>query len=185
MSKRKILYWQIVAVFFTWILGTILHFTYGWSGKNNIVGIFSAINESTWEHLKLSFFPMLIFSIIEGIVLYKNSNNYLEAKSISLFLSIFLITTIFYVYTGILGTNFVIIDILIFFISVLISELVSYRIMVSNNESTLLSKILSILIVIFLFICFLTFTFYTPQVHLFKDPITNEYGIEIKKVESA
>lgn len=39
------------------ILGVLLHFTYEWSGDNPAVGLFSAVNESTWEHLKLIFFP--------------------------------------------------------------------------------------------------------------------------------
>lgn len=178
MDKKKILYWQIAAILFTWILGTVLHFTYEWSGENNVVGIFSAVNESTWEHLKLSFFPMFLFSIIEGIFIYKYSNNYIEAKTISLFLSILFITIIFYTYTGILGTNFAVIDILTFYISVLLSEWVAYKIMIREEETTKLSKILSILIVLFLLICFLTFTFCTPKVQMFRDPITNKYGIE-------
>lgn len=178
MDKKKILYWQIAAILFTWVLGTALHFTYEWSGANNIVGIFGAVNESTWEHLKLSFFPMLLFSIIEGVFIYKHSNNYIEAKTISLFLSILFITIIFYTYTGILGTNFAVIDILTFYISVLLSEWVAYKIMIKEEETTKLSKILSILIVLFLLICFLTFTFYTPKVQIFKDPITNKYGIQ-------
>ena len=64
---KKVRNWQITAVLFTLIFGTLLHFTYGLSGNNPIVGTFSAINESTWEHLKLLFFPMLIFAIFEGI----------------------------------------------------------------------------------------------------------------------
>lgn len=137
MNKKKILYWQIGAVLFTWILGTLLHFTYEWSGENSFVGIFSAVNESTWEHLKLAFFPMLIFSIIEGIFIYQKSNNYIEAKTIAIFLAILLITTIFYTYTGILGINIAIIDILSFYISVLLSEWIAYKIMIRNNESTI------------------------------------------------
>ena len=58
-SKNKLLKFQIFSVIFIWLLGTILHFTYEWSNKNTIVAAFSAVNESTWEHLKLLFFPML------------------------------------------------------------------------------------------------------------------------------
>ena len=47
------------------VLGVLLHFTYEWSGDNPIVALFSAVNESTWEHLKLLFFPMLLLTIIE------------------------------------------------------------------------------------------------------------------------
>ncbi len=177
MNKKKILYWQIAAIIFTWILGTLLHFTYEWSGENITVGIFSAVNESTWEHLKLTFFPMLLFSIIEGIFLYKSSNNYIEAKTIGIFLSIFLIVTIFYTYTGILGTNFAFIDILTFLLSVLLSEYVSYRILVTKEQSNIITKVLSIAIIIFLLACFIRFTFAPPKVQLFKDPINGTYGI--------
>lgn len=180
MNKRKILYWQIAAIIFTWILGTILHFTYEWSGENSIVGIFSAVNESTWEHLKLSFFPMLIFSIIEGIFLYKNSNNYIEAKTIGIFSAILLIIVIFYTYTGILGTNFAIIDILTFFVSVLLSEIITYKILLMDNQSNTTSKILSICIILFLLICFIKFSFKAPEVQLFRNPRDGTYRM-IKK----
>ena len=64
MEKKKIIRFQIFSVIFTWILGTILHFLYEWSGDNKIIASFSAVNESTWEHLKLVFFPMLITTIV-------------------------------------------------------------------------------------------------------------------------
>lgn len=177
MNKKKILYWQVGAIIFTWIIGTLLHFTYEWSGENVAVGIFSAVNESTWEHLKLTFFPMLLFSVIEGVFLYKYSNNYIEAKTIGIFLSIVMIITIFYTYTGILGTNFVFIDILTFLVSVLVSEYVSYKILLMKEQSNIITKTLSAVIIIFLLICFIKFTFTPPKVQLFEDPINGTYGI--------
>ena len=59
----KIKTWQIITIFICLILGILLHFTYEWAGENIIVGIFSAVNESTWVHLKLAFYPMLIMGI--------------------------------------------------------------------------------------------------------------------------
>jgi ABC-type Fe3+-siderophore transport system permease subunit len=64
MDSKKILKYQIFSAIFAIILGAILHFTYEWSGNNAFVATFSSINESTWEHLKLAFFPMLITAII-------------------------------------------------------------------------------------------------------------------------
>lgn len=64
MDSKKLLKYQILSAIFAIILGTLLHFTYEWSGNNAFVGAFSSINESTWEHLKLAFYPMLITSII-------------------------------------------------------------------------------------------------------------------------
>ena len=64
MNKRKIRNYQIFSVIFTFIVGTILHFTFELSGENGIVAIFSSVNESVWEHLKLLYFPMLITTVI-------------------------------------------------------------------------------------------------------------------------
>lgn len=177
MKNKKALYWQLGAIFFELILGTLLHFTYKWSGNNIIVASFSAVNESTWEHLKLAFFPMLIFSIIEGLFIYKEVNNYLESKTISIINTMFMITTIFYTLTGILEYNIGIINILIFLISIIISELLAYKLFYLKNESTILTKVLSIIVIIVLISYFIIFTYITPKINYFKDPVTETYGI--------
>ena len=167
---KKIKTAQIIVIILSLIIGTILHFTYELSGENNFVASFSAVNESTWEHLKLVFFPMLILGIIEYFVVKKESNNYIEAKTIGIFTAICFIIVFFYTYTGILGTNFFVIDILIFILSIIIGEYVAYRLMTIENQSTTLSKVLSIGILIFLLLCFRIFTYNQPKVNLFKDP---------------
>nr|WP_236945659.1 DUF6512 family protein [Enterocloster clostridioformis] len=45
------------------LLGTLLHFTYRWSGRNPLIGLIAPVNESVWEHMKLLFFPMLLFGL--------------------------------------------------------------------------------------------------------------------------
>ena len=45
------------------IAGTLMHFIYEWSGNNKIVALFAPVNESPWEHLKLLFFPFVIYGI--------------------------------------------------------------------------------------------------------------------------
>ena len=167
---KKIKTAQIIVIILSLIIGTILHFTYELSGENNFVASFSAVNESTWEHLKLVFFPMLILGIIEYFVVKKESNNYIEAKTIGIFTAICFIIVFFYTYTGILGTNFFVIDILTFILSIIIGEYVAYRLMTIENQSTTLSKVLSIGILIFLLLCFIIFTYNPPKVNLFKDP---------------
>ena len=47
----------VIGILFTIILGSLSHFFYGWSGNFFLVGFFSPVNESVWEHLKLLFFP--------------------------------------------------------------------------------------------------------------------------------
>ncbi|MEI3340636.1 MAG: DUF6512 family protein [Eubacterium sp.] len=57
---------NIRAFFFIAVIGTLLHFTYEWTGKNLLVGLFSAVNESTWEHMKLLFMPAFFYFLFES-----------------------------------------------------------------------------------------------------------------------
>ena len=129
MNKNKtILIFQIASIIFSIILGTLLHFTYEWSGQNLLVASFSAINESTWEHLKLIFFPMLITTLIGCFYFGNTVLNFLCAKTIGILSSLLFTTSFFYTYTGILGTNIHILNIASFLIAIIIGEYVSYKI---------------------------------------------------------
>ena len=65
MEKRSLALWQFGGYVFTSALGTLLHFLYDLTGENVAVSFFSAVNESTWEHMKLLFFPMFLFSLFD------------------------------------------------------------------------------------------------------------------------
>lgn len=176
INKKTVEKWQIGVSIFSIILGTILHFTYDWSNGNPFIASFSSVNESTWEHLKLAFFPMLIACIVEYFFVKDKVNNYIEAKTIGIVTSILFITSFFFTYTGIIGTNFLIIDILTFIFGVLIGEYVVYKIMNREDESTNLTKVLSIIILVILTIYFVLFTFITPKINYFRDPVTGGFG---------
>ena len=168
--NKKLKTVQIVVIILAIVFGTLLHFTYEWSGENRIVGLFSATNESVWEHLKLVFYPMLILALVEYFVVKKEANNYIEAKSLGIFLAIAFIIVFYYTYTGIIGKNFFIIDILTFIISIIFGEWVSYKLMIRKLESATLSKILSLAIIFYFLISFILFTYNPPNINLIKDP---------------
>lgn len=174
MNQEKLLKFQTFSAIFAIILGTLLHFTFEWFGKNFLVGTFSSINESTWEHLKLAFFPMLITAII-GNCIYKDIQpNLLCAKTIGIVTAISFITGFFYTYTGILGRNIAIIDILSFITAVILGEYVSYKLIKSNYNCNNTISVITLLILTF---CFIFFTYYPPKIALFQDPITGSYGL--------
>ena len=177
IKKDKFIKAQIIVIFFSLILGTLLHFTYEWSGRNLFVASFSAVNESVWEHLKLAFFPMIIAAIIEYFFVKDEVNNYVEAKTIGIFTAISFIVVLFFTYSGIIGTSIIVIDILIFIASIILGEYVAYKLMKREDESTYITEILSIIILVFLLICFIVFTYLPPEVNLFRDVIKGVYGI--------
>lgn len=177
MDIDKIRNYQISSAIFVCILGTLLHFTYKISGENKLVASFSAVNESVWEHLKLLFFPMLLTTITGYFYLGKNIPNFLCAKTLGLITSILFIIVFFYTYSGIIGRSITFIDIASFFIAVILGEFLSFKLMTSNFEC---NNIVSVFVLIILLVSFITFTYFTPEIGLFKDLVTGKYGI-IKK----
>lgn len=174
-NKNYILKFEILSTIFVIILGTLLHFTYKWSGGNFFVSLFSAVNESTWEHLKLLFYPMLLTTILGYFYLNKKVPNFLCARLIGILVSLSFTIIFFYTYTGIIGTNFSFIDISIFFVAVALGEFTSYKIMISNSKC---NKYVALILIMIIFTCFVVFTYFSPKIGLFKDPITNKYSIQ-------
>ena len=175
-KKSSILKFEIISAIFMLVVGTLLHFTFGWSNNNPLIGTFSAVNESTWEHLKLLFLPMLLTTILGYFLIGKNYSNFLCARLLGILTAILFTISFFYTYTGIIGTNFAFIDISIFFIAVILGELVSYKILLSNFHC---NQYVAGLLIFALLISFITFTYFTPKIGLFKDPVSNKYGITL------
>lgn len=180
MDNAKIRNYQIVSAIFVCVLGTLLHFTYEFFGENMLVASFSAVNESVWEHLKLLFFPMLFTTIIGYFYIGKNAPNFLCSKLFGIITSILFIIIFFYTYTGIIGESIVFIDIASFFVAVLLGEYLAYKFMTSNLRC---NNIIVTIILVSILICFIVFTYFTPNIGIFKDPVTNQYGI-IKNIEN-
>jgi len=176
-SERKSVFsYEVIGMFFIIILGSLLHFTFEWSGHQPIVGVFSAVNESVWEHLKLGLWPALFYAIIEYRLLKKSTNNFLFAKTVGIYLIPIIISILFYSYTAVLGESVLVIDILTFVVAVIIGQLVSYKLLTYRELPDMLNKI-SLVALVLLGVAFVLFTFYPPHLPLFRDPVTGEYGI--------
>ena len=167
-------FWFGVAVIS--VIGTIAHFLYDWSNHNKIVGLFAAVNESTWEHIKIALTPTLLYSLYDGYI-YGTYKSYFFAKLISLLLVIILIPLIYYLYNLILKKDLFFINILIFYFTIFISQLVFYNLLKINNIS-FLTQYISCILLFILFGCYLLLTLLPLEIELFKDPITNKYGFK-------
>lgn len=174
--KTKFLYFQIFSTIFVIILGSLLHFVYDWSSQNPIIANFSAVNESTWEHLKLLFFPMLITVIIGLFIFSKDLPNFLCAKTIGIIVALLFIVIFFYTYTGVFGINSDILNITSFVVAVIFGEFTAYKLVNSNLGC---NNLIATIAIIALSVCFLLFTYVPPKIPLFRDPINSTYGIKI------
>lgn len=68
----------VIGFFVVGILGTLFHFVYDWSGQMWFVGLLVPVNESTWEHMKLLFVPMLIYIMLGN--LYIKRQEFMQSK---------------------------------------------------------------------------------------------------------
>jgi len=137
--------------------------------------VFSAVNESVWEHLKIAFWPALLYLIFEYRHLSKKSNNFFFAKALGIYSIMIIIPVFFYSYTMFLEEN-LIIDIGSFIFAVIFGQLISYRLLTYKIFTKIFEQI-SIVAIGILALAFVVFTFYPPQIQFFQDPNTGEYGI--------
>ena len=158
------------------LLGTFMHFTYDMSGQNSVVGVFSAVNESTFEHLKLLFFPIMLFGLLTYFIYGERYKNHSAVTLIAVLKGMAATVISFYTYVGILGRNFLLFDILTFLLGMYTAFSFSYKSLKSGDKynSNILRKV-SVALIFLLIFAFGIFTFYPPQIGLFDDPtkITN------------
>ena len=156
-------------ILFTLAAGVLLHFCYEWSGENPFVALFAPVDESVWEHLKLLFFPVFVYTLFEIIVLFKVSGRFLTARIAAVCIGMFFIAASFFTYTGITGRDFLPVDILIFIFSVLITFCSSryFEVRCPSLHLPLLANYALLLLII---ICFFSFTFSPPGLPLFQSP---------------
>ena len=173
--KKSIFYWQVAGTLFTIALGVLLHFLFDMTNQNVIVALFAAVNESIWEHLKLLFYPMFLFAIIESKFLEQEYEQFWCVKWKGILLGLLLIPVFYYTYTGALGVSADWVNIANYVVSVGIVFWVEIR-MFRKGRPCILNSEAAIVVLCMIAIVFSVFTFATPKLPIFKDPIMGTYG---------
>lgn len=172
--KRSIGIWQLFGFAVTSLLGTLLHFSYEWLEEAAWVAPFSGVNESTWEHMKLLFWPMFIFAIVESFF-FSDKKDFWCVKLRGILLGLLLIPFLFYGYNGIIGKSPDWLNIAIFFISAAGAYIYEAHLF-NSKKLTCRSGRAAFLVICAIGFLFILFTFRTPEINIFKDPLTNTYG---------
>lgn len=169
---RKLIFISSVSIFF---ICCLIHFTYDFL-PCVFTSIFTPVNESTFEHMKMIFTSILIYSLFEYFLFNKINykvNNFIFGSFIKSISSIF-IFLIFYlpVYYR-FGENMIITFILLF-ISLLINSFISFKI---YKIKPFHLNIISIILIIITYIIFGYFTYNPIKNHFFFDVSEEKYGI--------
>ena len=148
--------------------GTFLHFAWELSGRANLVGWFAAMNESTWEHLKMAFWPAFALVPLHRW-LYGPHRGLLPAAVVRTLLPSVLIVLLFYGYTSVTGANLLALDIGVFIVAILAGETAGHTIM--DRKFSAAVVLLAAVGLVIAAVAFSTLSFIHPDFILFEDPL--------------
>lgn len=170
--NQILLTWVSIIVIFS--VGCFAHFLYDLLKGPKALGLFTAINESTWEHIKIAITPTLLWGLIDGYI-YGENPNYFTAKLASLLIITFFIPFVFYSYTRISKKPILIIDITTFAISIILAQF-AFCGVINLEPLPHIAVYLSAIGVFCFFGAYMTLTLLPLKGPIFKDPVTGKYG---------
>jgi hypothetical protein len=174
--NKVVLRWAWGGVLFVVLAGSALHFLFEWTGFYRPIAWLAAVNESTWEHMKLAFWPGVVWALVEGVALRRRVNNVWIAAFLGLLAMPTLIAALFYAYTAILGDHFLPADILVFVLSVVLGQMVAARTMMAPRlpQRFRWGAMVGLVMLVAVFV---VATYYPPRIFMFQDPASLQYGI--------
>jgi uncharacterized membrane protein YhdT len=174
---RNSMYWGFLFII---LVGSMFHFVFELLGRNVVIGIFAPVNESVWEHLKMTFLPTIAWFTISYFAIKSHGSisatRWLLTCSTSLLISVLFIIVFYYTYTGAFGIHSILLDVSSMFLSVASGLTMSWHVY-QYSKMNAASRVFAFLVPILLLAAFAVFTFLPPHIPLFKDSPTGSYGI--------
>ena len=119
---------------------------------------------------KLIFFPAIIYSVIEYLIIKNKPRNYIPAAVTGIFGGMLSIVMFFYTYTGIIGYDIPFLNVLSFFIGVLVMLVIKYEIIKCGCLQSKASIYISAIIAGVFIVLFVRWSYYPPHIGLFSEP---------------
>ncbi len=169
MVQRKETKWEVIGWIFTVAAGVLLHFTYDWSGQNTVAAALSAVNESTWEHMKLFAVPWILWSVVEAVALRNADAPTLAARAAGLLVGLAAIPVLYYTYTGVVGDHFLWADIAVFLLATVAGTVVSRCLLREGKPAGMLWQVVGALVLLGVGALFIWWTYDPPLLPLFQE----------------
>jgi hypothetical protein len=163
-TRARIARWEALGALWIIATGVPLHFLYSATGWEAVAWL-APINESTWEHFKLVFWPGLAWAAIEWWRLPSMRSALWTAKLAALVSMPIVIATIFYSYTAVLGANILAVDIGTFIVAVAAGQWIGYRTWITDLRWKTAPWVIVLLAALFV-----VFSFLAPSYFLFQAP---------------
>jgi len=178
IDRRQVVWWEIGAFGFVMIVASALHFVFELSDFSEPVAVFGSVNESTFEHLKLFFWPGLLYTLVQHAFVKGRVNNYWYGKGLALLAVPVGIIVSFYLYLGVLlpirGEGLLALDIGTGAVGVLLGNLVAYRLLVGRERGHK-ARNLGVAFMLVLAMMMATSAWFQPKIFLYEDFFGYEY----------
>ena len=176
MKQRTLRAWFIVGAFVIFGLAALWHFVYAWI-PSGVTAVIFPVNESVWEHVKLFFFPAIIYYVLQYFAIGRRFRNFIFSAGLSLLIMPGLALALFYFYREGLGiAESLLIDIIITFACICIGQFIAYKMTI--RKRLVGRAVIAWVIALLMLIALGLLTFFVPKTGIFMDNGTKGYGIE-------
>lgn len=179
--QKKLLRWELAGFLFVGAVGSLLHFLFSWTGNAPLAAAFSAVNESTWEHMKLLFVPFFLFTMVQFVVFAEPLRNFFAVKGAAALLGLLAIPALFYTFNGMFGKTPDWFNVLIFFLADALMFFVSRRMLLRGTLRGGTRQLAGFLLLWALAFAFVFFTYRPIHLPLWQDPTNGLYGLAAAK----
>lgn len=167
--------WAIIPLV---LVGSLLHFAYDWSGHNKVVAVFAAVNESYWEHIKIAFWPVLLWLVGLFALGGWQILGFIPAMTAALYSVPVSMVAMVFGYKSITGKNLLWLDIAVFAITVGLALMI-FALVATELAASIRSIGISVLLLLPLGVAFIRYTYAPPnEPDLFVDPLNQRYGLD-------
>lgn len=160
------------------VLGSLWHFIFDWSNQCSIVAAIAPVNESVWEHLKMGYWAVVIYSIM-GVLFFRSK---IPFNFFSLLMGVLILEgtllLIYYTYVKFVHHSILWVDITAYCAGAFACQ--ASMPYLTKKTTSVRQEQMSAIAFISLGVLFAVFTFYPPHAPLFMDSRTETYGIIIK-----
>ncbi|MFA6866979.1 MAG: DUF6512 family protein [Clostridia bacterium] len=171
--NKKLKHIFIISPIIILLLGVLQHSVYEWI-PINFIGLWVPVSESVWEHLKIVFYPILIWWIVAGIIFDRKCNincrNWLAGATVSSLVAPMLVVMFYYaIFDGFGCPEMLAIHIAIQTVSLLVAQAIGYHIYSNVKNVTKLCTIFMVIILVIMVVLFGVFSFVFPNLPIFID----------------
>lgn len=168
-------WWAIIPLI---VVGSLLHFAYDWSGHHRVVAVFSAVNESYWEHIKIAAWPTMLLYAVQFALGGAGHPSFIPAATVALYSIPVTMIGVVFTYKAVTGRNVLWLDIAVFGLSIALAQTIFVGLF-RGLDAGLVVVIISAVYLAGIVAAYLLFTLRPPrEPDVFVDPITNRYGLE-------